>query len=94
MRAKHRAKRQPTGDYNVGFARTPERTRFKKGKSGNPKGRPKRSDNLIELLRQVMSETVEVREGEKTRRISTTGGDGPGCCTESRRRAIGRASQR
>ncbi|MFZ3585531.1 DUF5681 domain-containing protein, partial [Loktanella sp. DJP18] len=27
--------------YSVGYAKPPESSRFKKGKSGNPKGRPK-----------------------------------------------------
>lgn len=34
-------KRTPTGDYPVGFAAPPEQYRYPKGKSGNPRGRPK-----------------------------------------------------
>jgi hypothetical protein len=34
-------KRKPTGNYRVGFAAPPHEHDFPKGKSGNPKGRPK-----------------------------------------------------
>lgn len=33
-------KKKPKGSYKVGYAAPPEKSRFKKGKSGNPKGRP------------------------------------------------------
>jgi Family of unknown function (DUF5681) len=29
------------GDYEVGYGKPPARSRFSKGQSGNPKGRPK-----------------------------------------------------
>ena len=30
------------GDYEVGYGKPPAKTKFQKGKSGNPRGRPKR----------------------------------------------------
>ena len=32
---------RPSASYEVGYKRPPKHTRFKKGHSGNPKGRPK-----------------------------------------------------
>jgi hypothetical protein len=40
-------------------------TRFRKGQSGNPKGRPKGSLNASTLLKDMFNTTVPVREGEK-----------------------------
>jgi Family of unknown function (DUF5681) len=40
----NRNKKNTTGDYEIGFDKTPEYTRYKKGQSGNPKGRPKRDE--------------------------------------------------
>ena len=36
-------------DYKVGYRKPPEHTKFKKGKSGNPKGRPKREPEDIDV---------------------------------------------
>jgi len=42
----NKPKRQPTGDYPVGFAAPPAEHRFQKGKSGNKGGRPKEAKHL------------------------------------------------
>jgi hypothetical protein len=63
------ADQSPSG---VGYKRPPVNTRFRKGESGNRKGRPKGSRNLRALFERLMQETVRVRDGDKTRRISTS----------------------
>jgi hypothetical protein len=43
----------------------PSGGRFRKGGSGNPKGRPKGSPNRKKLFTQLMQEQIETPEGER-----------------------------
>jgi hypothetical protein len=57
-------------DYKVGYGRPPLNTRFKKGESGNPKGRRKGRKNLKTLVVEELFRPVSVREADgRTRRI-------------------------
>ena len=57
-------------DYKVGYGKAPKVTRFKPGKSGNPSGRPKGSKNLKTDIEDVLSETIPIKEGGKSKRVS------------------------
>ena len=57
-------------DYEVGYGKPPRHTRFKKGRSGNPRGRPNGSKNLSTLLSETLSEPVIVAENGGQRKIS------------------------
>jgi hypothetical protein len=56
--------------YEVGYGKPPHDTRFRKGQSGNPKGRPKGSSNLASLLRRVMHEKIVITENGQRRTIT------------------------
>ena len=54
----------------VGYGRPPVETQFKPGTSGYPNGRPKKSRNLKTIIRNALTASVIVREGEKKRSVS------------------------
>jgi len=54
--------------YRVGHGRAPKQTRFKKGHSGNPKGRP-RGKKTPPAYERVLGQRVTIREHGKSRRV-------------------------
>jgi Family of unknown function (DUF5681) len=52
--------RRPGDPYEVGFGKPPKRTQFKKGRSGNPNGRPRKKPDLYGELTKVLHENITI----------------------------------
>ena len=63
---KNKAKRE----YSVGYKRPPSQTQFKPGKSGNPKGRPKKVPALPDILAKELRRLVPVKSNGKLLKVS------------------------
>jgi hypothetical protein len=61
----------PTAENaKAGYKHPPARSRFPKGKSGNPFGRRKGQRNLATVLIEMLHQTVTVKEGDKSKRMT------------------------
>ena len=57
-------------NYEIGYGKPPPHTRFKKGQSGNPRGRPPGAKNLKTLLSEALNEMVVVTENGGRRKVT------------------------
>jgi len=57
-------------DYDVGYKKPPKKTQFKKGQSGNSKGRPKGSRNIATLLEEALFRKVTIKDERGSRKVT------------------------
>ena len=56
--------------FEIGYRRPPPKSRFTKGQSGNPKGRPKGSNNFLKVLEKELSQPIVVTENGKKKKVT------------------------
>ncbi|AXI43281.1 hypothetical protein C1J02_16085 [Sulfitobacter sp. SK011] len=57
-------------DYEVGYGKPPRATRFRKGHSGNPKGRPRQARGVRTLLETALSKKITINEAGRKSQVS------------------------
>jgi hypothetical protein len=50
--------------YEVGYRKPPKANQFRKGRTGNLRGK-KREENLISVFKRIVSKRVKINDGEK-----------------------------
>ena len=59
------------GNYEVGYGKPPRHTRYQKGRSGNPAGRPRGKKNLATLLSDALDQKIIVVESGRRKRSAS-----------------------
>lgn len=57
-------------DYEIGYQKPPKDTRFVKGQSGNPSGRPPGSKNWATILNAALQQKVTVLENGSSKQVT------------------------
>ncbi|MBZ9873179.1 DUF5681 domain-containing protein [Mesorhizobium sp. BR1-1-9] len=62
-------KKKPA-EYDVGYGKPPVNSRFEKGRSGNPNGRPKGKKNVNTMLRDAFFAPIQIQQNGKTTAVT------------------------
>ena len=62
-----KGKNSASSKNGIGYRRPPKASQFKKGTSGNPRGRPRGSRGIGNILHDVTKQKIAVTENGRTR---------------------------
>ena len=61
---------EPKQDYEVGYGRPPEKTQFRPGQSGNPKGRKRKPKSTQDQMKSILSKRITINEAGQSKRMT------------------------
>ena len=56
--------------YEVGYGKPPKANQFRRGRTGNPRGKRQGEENTISAFKRIVSKRVKINDGEKVRTIT------------------------
>lgn len=56
--------------YEVGYGKPPRANQFRKGRTGNPRGKRRGQENIISAFKRIVSKRVKSKDGEQVRTIT------------------------
>jgi hypothetical protein len=59
-----------TASYDVGYRKPPKANQFRTGRTGNPRGKGRREENLISAFKRHVQKRVKINDGDKIRTIT------------------------
>ena len=60
----------PTASYDVGYRKPPKANQFRKGRTGNPRGKRPGDENLVSVFKRHMLKRVRINDGDRVRAIT------------------------
>ena len=63
--------KKKSDEPGIGYGKPPKQNQFKRGKSGNPKGRPKGSKNPGTVVKELNNELIPVTKNGKTKYMTS-----------------------
>lgn len=60
----------PTASYDVGYRKPPKANQFRKGRTGNPRGKRRGEENLVSAFKRHVLKRIKIRDGDQVRTIT------------------------
>jgi uncharacterized 2Fe-2S/4Fe-4S cluster protein (DUF4445 family) len=56
--------------HEIGYGKPPKASQFRKGRTGNPRGKRQGEENTISAFKRIVSRRVKINDGEQVRTIT------------------------
>lgn len=63
-------KPKTNSSYEVGYGKPPKSNQFRKGRTGNPRGKRRGEENIISVFKRYVLRRVKITDGDATRTMT------------------------